>query len=437
MKNIKRKYMKSRGACEEEICLIKVIFVAMKTFKRLIGSLLLISAIISVVSSCKKSEEPQYEHFVSKELITSYSTLYINILLDIASGTYPELSVLKQQISHPVDIYRVVYKTEVNNTEINASGLLCVPSDKGDYPLISFQNGTNTVNAYAPSEYPSNPSYQFVEVIASMGFVVLIPDYPGFGESADIPHPYLIKEPTVRSIIDMLFTAKEMDPEELPDITIEDAVYLAGYSQGGWATLALHEALEKDYTGEFNLKGSVCGAGPYDLNILFGSMIGISSYPMPVYIGYIINAYTEYNQFTNPVSDILKEPYASRLGNLYTGSLTSEQINGQLTTTIPDLFKDSFISGFGSDTKYISIRSSLASNSITGWNTDIPLLLIHGGGDRSVNPITTESIYNAMIGAGTSPQNCTKEIIPGLDHGDAVIPVMIKGLQFIMNLEQK
>lgn len=409
----------------------------MKTFKRLIGSLLLITAIISVVSSCKKSEEPQYEHFVSKELITSYSTIYINILLDIAFSTYPELSILKQHISHPVDIYRVVYKTEVNNTEINASGLLCVPSDKGDYPLISFQNGTNTMNDYSPSEYPSNPSYQFVEVIASMGYVVLIPDYPGFGESAGITHPYLIKEPTVRSIVDMLFTAKEMDPEELPDITIKDAVYLAGYSQGGLATLALHEALEKDYPDEFNLKGSVCGAGPYDLNILFESMIGLSSYPMPVYIGYIINAYTGYSQFTNPASDILKEPYASRLGSLYTGSLSFEQINAQLTTSIPDLFTGGFLSGFGTDAKYASVRSSLASNSITGWNTAIPLFLIHGGGDKSVNPITTESIYNAMIGAGTSPQTCTKEILPGLDHGDAVIPVMIKGLQFIMNLEQR
>ncbi len=409
----------------------------MKTFKRFFGALLFISVIISVVSSCKKSEEPIYEHFVSKELIINYSTVYINALLEIASATYPELSVLKQHISHPVDIYRVVYKTEVNNKGINASGLICVPSEIGAYPLISFQNGTNTVNDYAPSEYPSNPSYQFVEVIASMGYVVLIPDYPGFGESADIPHPYLIKEPTVRSIVDMLFTAKEMDPEELPDITIEDAVYLAGYSQGGWATLALQEALEKDYPGEFNLKGSACGAGPYDLNILFGSMTGLSSYPMPVYIGYIINAYTRYNQFTNPVSDILKEPYSSRLGSLYTGSLTSEQINGQLTTSIPDLFTDSFLTGFETDARYTSVRSSLARNSIAGWKTTVPFLLIHGGGDRSVDPVTTESIYNAMIGAGTSAQTCTKEIIPGLDHGDAVIPFMIKGVQFIMSLDQK
>jgi hypothetical protein len=42
-----------------------------------------------------------------------------------------------------------------------------------------------------------------------------------------------------------------------------------------------------------------------------------------------------------------------------------------------------------------------------------------------------------MIQAGTSPQTCRKEIIPDLDHGDAVVPFMIKGLQFIMSLEQE
>jgi len=429
--------MKTTGACEEVIFGIKVIFAAMKTIKRLIGALLLLSVIISVVSSCKKRGELEYDHFVSKELITTYTTAYINNLLDAASSAYPELSILEPFVSHPVDIYKVVYTTQVNEKEINASGLVCVPADNGDYPLLSFQNGTNTMNDYSPSEYPGNPSYQFVEVIASMGYVIVIPDYPGFGESADIPHPYLIKEPTVRSIVDMLFAVKEMDPEELPDLTIKDAVYIAGYSQGGWATLALHEALEKDYSGEFTLKGSVCGAGPYDLNILFGSMTGLSSYPMPVYIGYIINAYSEYDQLTNPVSDILKEPYASRLGNLYSGSLTFDQINKQLTNSIPDLFTASFLSGFRSEAKYASVRTSLTRNSVAGWNTTVPLFFIHGGSDKSVDPLTTENIYKAMIQAGTSPQTCRKEIIPGLDHGDAVIPTMIKGLQFIMNLEKE
>ena len=398
-------------------------------------SLIFFSAIL-FFSSCSKNDENGYEYFVSKEFISNYSSTYINTLLDFAIPSYPELNDIKPYVSHSVDIYKVVYRTEVQGVEINASGLLCIPAGEGEYPILSFQNGTNTVNDYSPTEYPGNPTYQFVEVIASMGYVVVIPDYPGFGESADITHPYLIKEPTVRSIVDMLFAVREMEGEELPGLTISDAVYLAGYSQGGWATLAVHEALEKDYSGDFNLKASVCGAGPYDMNILFGSMTGLSSYPMPVYIGYIINSYSEYDQFTNPVADILKEPYASRLGNLYNGSLTSGQINEQLTTSIPDLFTNDFLSGYQTDVKYASVRASLSGNSITGWATSIPLYLIHGGGDTSVDPISTESIYNSMILAGTSTQTCTKEIIPGLDHGDAVIPAMIKGLQFFMNLER-
>jgi hypothetical protein len=172
------------------------------------------------------------------------------------------------------------------------------------------------------------------------------------------------------------------------------------------------------------------------MNILFGSMTGLTSYPMPVYIGYIVNSYSEYDQFTNPVSDILKEPFASRLGNLYNGLLTFGQINEQLTTSIPDLFTSEFLSGYTTDAKYASVRASLTANSITGWDTSVPLYLIHGGGDTSVDPISTESIYNSMIGAGTSTQMCTKEIIPGLDHGDAIVPAMIKGLKFFMNLSR-
>jgi hypothetical protein len=156
---------------------------------------------------------------------------------------------------------------------------------------------------------------------------------------------------------------------------------------------------------------------------------------MPVYIGFIINAYSVYDQFTNPVSDILKEPYASRLPGLYNGTLTSDEINDQLTTSIADLFTSDFLSGFETDAKYSSVRTSLIENSIIPWKTSVPLLLIHGGGDTTVNPLTTENTYNAMIEAGTSNEICKKEIIPDLDHGDAVVPAMVSGLLFIINLQ--
>ncbi len=394
-----------------------------------------IFAILAVFSSCSGDKKTEYEYFVSRESLASYSISYINTLLDGAEGFFPEIGVIRPYVEHPVDIYKVIYLTEAGGKEISASGLVCVPGKDGEYPLLSFQNGTNTLNASCPTEFPSSPMYQFVEIIASMGFVVVIADYPGFGESAGIPHPYLIREPTVRSVVDMLFAVHEMDEEELPDVTVSDDVYLAGYSQGGWATLALHEAIENDYSSLFNLKGSVCGAGPYDLTVLFEAMTGLSSYPMPVYIGYIINAYTEYDQFTNPVSDLLREPFASDLGDLYNGQKDSGEINANLTTSVPDLFKPEFLEGIWTDQKYLSVRTSLETNSIEGWKTDKPLYFLHGGGDTSVDPITTESIYDAMIAAGTPAQICKKEILPGLDHGDAVIPAMMKGLEFLISLK--
>jgi dipeptidyl aminopeptidase/acylaminoacyl peptidase len=63
-----------------------------------------------------------------------------------------------------------------------------------------------------------------------------------------------------------------------------------------------------------------------------------------------------------------------------------------------------------------------------------PLLLIHGEKDTSVNPSATETMYTAMIQAGTSVDICKKVIIPGVGHGDGIAPCMIQGILFLNNL---
>ena len=396
---------------------------------------LLLVLVISAVSSCKKENTGNlYSHYISKELLLSYTSSYINGIVSTLSGTYPDINNIKSRFAGDVNVYRIIYKTTVNGKEIEASGLVCTPATPGEYPVICFQNGTNTVDAYSPSRFPLNTTYQMVEIVASMGYVIVIPDYPGFGASAQIPHPYLIAEPTVRSIVDMLFAVRESAKSDIPGISLKNEYFLIGYSQGGWATMALHKALELEYSDEFSLKGSVCGAGPYDIKFLFQSMINVTTYPMPVYLGYIVHAYSAYSQFTNPVNEILNEPYASRLNSLYTGMLPSDQINAQLTTSIPGLITSDFINGFAASSKYSSVRSALTNNSVAPWHTLIPLYMLHGGNDTQVNPAVTTYFYDAMIAAGTSAGICTKEIIPGLDHGDGVAPCMIKGLQFILNL---
>jgi hypothetical protein len=396
-------------------------------------SIILVS---SFVTSCKKEDHtPAYSYYVSKQFAVQYTTSYMNSMIDLASGALPELASLKPSIKSDIKVYKIIYKTTVNGNQINASGLIIVPVTAGNYPVLSFQNGTNTVNSSSPSESPMDYNYQLVELIASMGYVVVFADYPGFGESSQIPHPYLIKEPTVRSLVDLLYSAKEMVSQEFPGITLNNDYYLLGYSQGGWATLALHKALELDFSSDFNLKGSTCGAGPYNIEQLLESMVDKPNYPMPVYLAYIVNAYSVYNQFTNPVGDIFNAPYATRLSTLFTGTLTSTQINSQLTTSISGLITPDFLSGFKTSPKFSSVITALENNSIAGWHTNKSLMLIHGGNDTSVDPISTESMYNSMINAGTSPDILKKVIVPGVDHGDGLIPCMIQGIMFLNNLK--
>jgi len=390
--------------------------------------------VTTIISCSKDNNGPDYQYFVSKEVAVSFSKTYISNLIDAVSGTIPEVSSLKSLIISDIDIYRVVYTSTIDGKQVNLSGLICVPVNPGEYAVLSFQNGTNTVNAFAPSEFPINYPYQLIEVIASMGYIVVVADYPGFGESSQLVHPYLVAEPTVRSLVDMLYCVKEMGKSELPDITIKNEYYLLGYSQGGWATLALHKALELEYYDDFTLKGSVCGAGPYNIFLLLEGIVNETTYPMPVYLGYILHAYSAYNQFTNPVTDIFNEPYATRIANLYNGLQSSEAINNQLTTSVSDLITPEFLAGFHSSPEYSVVRDALYRNSVSPWHTYKPLLLIHGGGDTQVNPVSTENMYSAMIEAGTSPLVCNKIIIPGVDHGDGVAPAMIQGILFLITL---
>ena len=116
-----------------------------RLFSRLLILLFIAPAII--VSCTKESTTPVYKNFVSKQVSLQLTKEYLSGLIDIASETNPEVLPVKPLILNDVTVYKIVYKTTVKNQETEASGLVCVPAVKGSYPVLSFQNGTNTLKA--------------------------------------------------------------------------------------------------------------------------------------------------------------------------------------------------------------------------------------------------------------------------------------------------
>ncbi|MFN2313637.1 MAG: alpha/beta hydrolase family protein, partial [Bacteroidales bacterium] len=351
-------------------------------------------------------------------------------VLTLVATQYPAVGDIVDDVVSGVNIYSVTYRTIFMGEEVTASGLICIPSVPGTYPVLSFQNGTNTLHSAAPTADPQGLQFQMIEYIASTGYVVIIPDYLGFGASKQMTHPYLHKESTVQTVVDMLYAVTEFDQDVAKDLTITNESYLIGYSQGGWATLALVEALENDYSADFTVRAASCGAGPYDLGYVNSYVLGQTQYPMPVYFAYIANTYSQYDLYSNDLADLFNAPYADLIPGLFDGLHTPEQINAELSVNIAELFKAEYISGYSTSATYQGVRNALTVNSIQGWDTNVPILFLHGTADTQVMPVLSENMHNAMTTAGSSPVTCLYVTLEGLGHGTGTVPAVLAGLEF-------
>lgn len=419
--------------CVVSTCLLNQNWNPMKKNLKLLALLFLLTPLL-LMQSCKKDPGPDpyadNDYLLSSNLLMMRTKENIVSVLNLVATQYPAVGDLVAEVVSGVNIYKITYRTLFMGSEVTASGLVCIPSVPGSYPVLSFQNGTNTLHSAAPTADPQALQFQMIEYIAGTGYVVIIPDYLGFGESKQMVHPYLHKVSTVQSIIDMLYAVAEFDTDVAKDITVTSDSYLIGYSQGGWATLALTEVLENEFSADFTVKAASCGAGPFDLSYINSYVLGQTQYPMPVYLAYIANAYSHYDLYTNDLGGIFNEPYAARIPGLFDGLHSSDQINAQLSTSISTLFTADYISGYSTSPAYQGVRNAMTANSIQGWNSKVPILFMHGTADTHVMPELSEMMHNAMTAAGSSPATCLYVPMAGLDHGTGAVPAILAGLEF-------
>ncbi len=399
---------------------------------------LLLLFFISTFSSCglfddDDDKKPVDIYLVSYEKHKTYSVSQIRALLTSYAIIFPDLNNIIEKVEHSIDVYKITYTTEFNGKFVTASGLVSVPLTKGTYPVISYQNGTNTLHSDAPTVKPDYQLYMLLEFIASTGFVVAVPDYLGFGKSDDMFHPYLDKESTVQSVIDMIRATKEF-VVHYENTEVNKDLYIIGYSQGGWATMQLQKAIEQNHLDEFNLVASSCGAGPYDLQYVNDYVLAQTTYPMPYYVGYIFNSYISLGDIINPASDVFKSPYDQRIMTLFDGTKTGGEINEQLTQTTADLFTSDYISYSNTDVKYATVISSLAKNSVYAWKTNVPTLLTHGTADTYVPVQLSENLYNNFLSLGVDKSKITYMPIPGADHTDGIIPSEVASFNWFISL---
>jgi pimeloyl-ACP methyl ester carboxylesterase len=385
------------------------------TMRVLLASIFL----LSVVSSCTDNNTVTPKRIVlvdAKSILTRNASelkTYIS-----SSGINFDPNALQ----YDVEIFKVSYKTTYKGSETTASGIVVLPKTTDEVGMVSFQHGTIVTQAAAPTGLPLNSGELILyAALASTGFIAVMPDYLGFGDSKILFHPYYVEEATASAVIDNLKAAKEWAAEK--KVKFNSRLFLAGYSQGGYATMAAHKAIETNPIDGFDLIASFPASGGYDVKGMQKYFFNQLTYDQPYYMAYVALSYKSFYSWNeNMIGQFFKDPYATKIPSLFNGTNEAGQINAQLTTHIPDLVQANLLTGIDTDPQYKFLVDAFKENSLLDWKPKIKMFMYHGDADVTVPYQNSVDTYQYFIDQGVSPSIVSLKTLPGATHGTGVIP---------------
>ena len=380
-----------------------------------------IVAVGMLVGSCSDNApapKPEEEFLIDATLVYSATSAQIKLL-----AAFSGLGLDVNEFQYDVDIFSITYHSTYKGAGIEASGLVILPKTTQPVGMLSFQHGTIVLHDDAPSNFSaSDPNALLYGAVSSSGFIGVIPDYLGFGASSDILHPYYIEVYAASAVVDMLKAARELAEEK--KVQFNGRLFLAGYSEGGYATMAAHKAIEAAPVEGFELIASFAAAGGYDITGMQSYLLGLTTYDEPYYLAYLARAYQLTYDFNALLTDFFKDPYAGKIPSLFNGLQDAPEINAQLTDNLPDLVQDNLASDLNTNAQYAYIVDALEENSLTDWKPEKKLFLYHGNADITIPPQNSQDTYDRLISNGASTDIVSLISLEGT-HSTAVTPYLL------------
>jgi pimeloyl-ACP methyl ester carboxylesterase len=214
---------------------------------------------------------------IQYELIGRWDTDRLNRILTTDTPAFAGIPVAYTPARNAVRLYRVTYPSvipERGNKPTTATGLLAVPDTaQTTFPMVSYQHGTVYEKQQVPSFPEQSPETQLMLAqFAGQGYVLIGADYFGLGLSAE-SEGYMVKGSHQQATYDMVTASRAV----LDDLKLTtNKLFLAGWSQGGFVTLAMLEKLE---AAGMPVASAVTASAPADV---FVALNGFLSFPRKI-----------------------------------------------------------------------------------------------------------------------------------------------------------
>ncbi len=377
----------------------------------------------------------------------------------------------------PTDAFKLTYTMPGYQDPLTA--LLVVPygpsyiDDPFSAPLLAFQHPTQVKRSQSPSNAKNHPiddqfTIPVAQILAQLGFIVVVADYPGLGDNYDI-HPYCTSElgkvvvATLDAGLQKLGELKQIPAPKNYGVSWNGKVYLAGFSEGGYATLVAAKELQARHSSRYTIAGVAAMDGPHSLSETMRKVMltATRSYTAPYFLPCFVAAYG--NRY-GAVAPLLKFENAILSRKDRTGSgwgefnsslyrlvaqkkgdpdVTSAILSGKMMEVAGyngpgSVLTNALIRELGrSDSAVVGILN--AENSFSDWtpSSSYRVLLMHNIYDDYVPVGNSALAFEAWRKQARVDFVPFVEYIPGLGsvHGGALIPAYISAIQWLNALE--
>jgi len=270
------------------------------------------------------------------------------------------------------------------------------------------------------------------------GFITLAPDYLGLGDSRGF-HPYVHAATEASASLDMLNASLEWldvnDPDWDPYF-----IFLAGYSQGGHASMALHKEIDDFWSFVYPVTAATHMSGPYSMSgVMRDRILGDEPYGSPAYLAYIVLGYNQVYDLYTDIREVFKEPYASTIDSFYNGIINLNILNSKLisqlaaggNTIIKRMLQDTLLASILANPDH-KFNVALRDNDVYEWAPSAPTRLYYCGADEQVPPENSTLTESVMQGLG-APDVQALDLIPSFGHGACVLPAVVNSIAFFLS----
>lgn len=268
---------------------------------------------------------------------------------------------------------------------ITLSGKVMLPKKGHPKRMILVSHYTVCSNAEAPSN-----CFSLEGVLVNLGYGLIIPDYMGYGVTANEVHPYLVMDMTARNVVDMYLAVRPwLDAiDRLPD---DPQLDLMGYSQGGANTMAVQHLIETEYFDDssmdfISLHRVFAGGGPYDVKATYERFVNTDTAGYPVAVPLVLQGMIKGNKLKMELSDMMKPRLCDHIDDwINSKKFTSAQINQLIGTKVThELLTDEAM--MQKSDKVAELYKAMTANSIVAqnWEPEASVYIMHSMDDETV-----------------------------------------------------